>query len=39
MMDSLLAIIEIFANLTAYGDRADFFKYILNENNVLETSV
>ena len=39
MMDSLLAIIEIFANLTAFGERTDYFKQILIEAEILETTV
>lgn len=35
----MLAIIEIFANLSAFGERADDFKIILNDVNVLETSL
>jgi len=35
----MLAIIEIFGNVSAFGDRADDFKKILNENAVLEFSL
>ena len=38
-MDSLLAIVEIFANITHYGDKADYFKNILNECGILEKTV
>ena len=35
----MLAIVEIFANISAFGERADDFKKILNESAVLETSL
>ena len=39
MIDSLLAITEIFANVTSFGDKADYFKYYLNETGILERCV
>lgn len=38
-MDSLLAISEIFANLTHYGDKADYFKDILNQCGILDKTL
>jgi hypothetical protein len=31
ILDSLLALVEIFANISAFGERADDFKKLLNE--------
>lgn len=38
-MDALLAIVEILSNLAAFGDRADEYKLILNEEGVMETAI
>lgn len=38
-MDALLAIVEIMSNLSAFGDRADEYKIILNNGGVMEMAV
>ena len=38
-MDSLLAIIEIFSNLTAFGETATDFRIMLNQEGLLEQAL
>ena len=39
LMDALLALVEIFANVCAFGDRAEDFKKLLSEVGVLESAM
>lgn len=39
LLDSLLAIIEIFANISAFGEGAEDFKHLLIDQNALENSL
>ena len=39
MLESILAIIEILANLTAFGDKAEEFKKIVNGCGILDISM